>query len=122
MATGSEVAVAMAARALLARSKIGARVVSMPSTSVFDRQDERWQRAVLPPGIPRIAIEAGHPDFWRKYVGLEGKVIGLARFGESAPAGRLFEHFGLDAAAVVAAAHEIARGSTRSERDRAAAA
>ena len=122
IATGSEVAIAMAARSLLARSNVGARVVSMPSTSLFDRQDERWQRAVLPAGVPRIAIEAGHPDFWRKYVGLEGRVIGLARFGESAPAGRLFEHFGLDASAVVAAARQIAGGTARSERSRTVAA
>ena len=77
---------------------------------------------MLPAGIPRIAIEAGHPDFWRKYVGLEGKVIGLARFGESAPAARLFEHFGIDAAAVVTAAHEIVNASARPGRDRAVAA
>jgi transketolase len=107
IATGSEVAVAMAARTLLAEMAISARVVSMPSTTVFDRQDTRWQRTVLPRGVPRIAIEAGHPDFWRKYVGLEGKVLGIARFGESAPASRLFEHFGLTAAAVVAAARDL---------------
>jgi transketolase len=107
IATGSEVAVAMAARTLLAEMAISARVVSMPSTTVFDRQDPRWQRTVLPRGVPRIAIEAGHPDFWRKYVGLEGKVLGIARFGESAPASRLFEHFGLTAAAVVAAARDL---------------
>jgi transketolase len=107
IATGSEVATAMAAQTQLAEAGIAARVVSMPSTSVFDRQDPRWQRAVLPPAIPRIAIEAAHPDLWRKYVGLEGRVIGLARFGESAPAGQLFEHFGLTAAAVVAAAREL---------------
>ena len=107
IATGSEVAIAVAAQRQLADAGIGARVVSMPSTSVFDRQDARWQRAVLPAGVARIAIEAGHPDFWRKYVGLEGKVVGLPHFGESAPASRLFEHFGLNAAAVAAAANEL---------------
>jgi len=111
IATGSEVAIAIAAQTALAESNIGARVVSMPSTTVFDREDTRWQRAVLPSGIPRIAIEAGHPDFWRKYVGLEGKVIGVARFGESAPAGRLFDYFGLTTAAVVAAARDLAADS-----------
>jgi len=111
IATGSEVAIAIAAQTALGESNIGARVVSMPSTTVFDRQDTRWQRAVLPSGIPRIAIEAGHPDFWRKYVGLEGKVIGVARFGESAPAGRLFDYFGITTAAVVAAARDLAADS-----------
>jgi transketolase len=114
IATGSEVALALAAQRLLAALDIGARVVSMPSTTLFDRQETRWQRAVLPPGVPRIAIEAGHPDFWHKYVGLEGKVLGLARFGESAPAGRLFEHFGLTADAVVAAARELCAASRSS--------
>jgi transketolase len=107
IATGSEVSIALAARRQLAERNIGARVVSMPSTTVFDRQEPRWQRAVLPPRTPRIAIEAGHPDFWRKYVGLEGQVLGLARFGESAPAPSLFEYFGLNAAAVVSAALEV---------------
>ena len=107
IATGSEVALAMTARNLLAESDINARVVSMPSTTVFDRQDSRWHRAVLPAGVPRIAIEAGHPDFWRKYVGLDGKVLGIASFGESAPAGRLFEHFGLTPAAIVAATRAL---------------
>jgi len=111
IATGSEVAVALAAQRRLAELKVGARVVSMPSTTVFDRQDTRWQRAVLPHGVPRIAIEAGHPDFWCKYVGLDGKVIGLAHFGESAPAGRLFEHFGLNATAAVVAALELTTSS-----------
>ena len=123
IATGSEVALALAAQHQLGELNVGARVVSMPSTTVFDRQDARWQRAVLPRGVPRIAIEAGHPDFWRKYVGLDGKVIGLAHFGESAPAGRLFEHFGLTAAAAVAAALELATNSDVAEgRDQAMAA
>jgi transketolase len=118
IATGSEVEIALAAQRELAASGIGARVVSMPSTSVFDRQDPDWQNDVLPPGVPRIAIEAGHPDFWHKYVGLSGRVIGVARFGESAPAGKLYEHFGITAAAVVAAA----RGLVEDRRTRAAVA
>jgi transketolase len=107
IATGSEVELALAAQRELAAQGIGARVVSMPSTSVFDRQDSAWQNDVLPPGVPRVAIEAGHPDFWRKYVGLSGQVIGIARFGESAPAAKLYEHFGFTAAAVVAAARAL---------------
>lgn len=80
-----------------------ARVVSMPSTSVFDRQDDAYRATVLPPGIRRVAVEAGHRDFWHKYVGLEGRVIGLATFGESAPASALFPHFGLTVERVVEA-------------------
>ncbi|MCU0939618.1 MAG: transketolase, partial [Burkholderiaceae bacterium] len=107
IATGSEVALAMQASVLLAAEGVAVRVVSMPSTSVFDRQGRDWQAAVLPPGVPRVAIEAGHADFWRKYVGLDehgGAVVGLSRFGESAPAPALFTHFGLTAEAVALAA------------------
>jgi transketolase len=93
IATGSEVALAVKARALLRARNIAARVVSMPSTNVFDRQDKIYRDEVLPPGIPRLAIEAGSTDFWRKYVGLSGGVLGIDHFGESAPAGALFEHF-----------------------------
>ena len=102
--TGSEVALALEAQKLLADEGIGARVVSLPCTSVFDRQQRDWQAHVLPPGVPRVAVEAGHPDYWRKYVGLEGAAIGIASFGESAPAGKLYDHFGLTAAAIAAAA------------------
>jgi transketolase len=94
LATGSEVALALQAQQQLAAEGIGVRVVSMPSTSVFDNQDEAYRASVLPRGVPRIAIEAGVPDYWRKYVGLEGAVIGISRFGESAPAGELFKYFG----------------------------
>jgi transketolase len=107
IATGSEVEIALKAQQLLEADGIGARVVSMPSTSVFDRQDRAWQASVLPRGVPRIAIEAAHPDGWRKYVGLEGKVIGIDQFGESAPAGRLYEHFGITASRVTQAAHAL---------------
>jgi transketolase len=102
--TGSEVALALEAQKLLAADGIAARVVSMPCTARFDRQGRDWQVAVLPPGVPRVAVEAGHPDFWRKYVGLDGEVIGVASFGESAPAAKLFAHFGVTADAVAAAA------------------
>ena len=103
LATGSEVALAMAAQKALADEGIPVRVVSMPSTDVFDRQDAAWRAAVLPAGLPRISVEAGVTDFWRKYVGLEGGVVGLDRFGESAPAGKLYEYFGITTDAVVAA-------------------
>ncbi|OIP08580.1 MAG: transketolase [Betaproteobacteria bacterium CG2_30_68_42] len=101
IATGSEVDLALKAQAALAEEDIGVRVVSMPSTSVFDRQDRAWRESVLPKGLPRVAIEAGVTDGWWKYVGLDGKVIGLDRFGESAPAGVLFKEFGFTVANVV---------------------
>lgn len=101
IATGSEIKLALEAQQALAAEGIAARVVSMPSTNVFDRQDPDYQRQVLGRGIPRVAIEAAHPDLWRKYVGLEGAVIGIARFGESAPAGKLQEFFGFTVANVV---------------------
>jgi transketolase len=104
LATGSEVQLAVEARRLLAAEGIAARVVSLPSTTVFDRQERAWREAVLPPCLPRVAVEAGVTDFWRKYVGLEGEVVGLDRFGESAPAPELFRHFGIGAAEVAAAA------------------
>jgi len=91
IATGSEVQLALAAQQ---RLDFPVRVVSMPSTTVFDRQDAAYRDAVLPRGLPRIAVEAGVTAFWRKYVGLEGAVVGIDRYGESAPAGELFKHFG----------------------------
>jgi transketolase len=91
IATGSEVQLALAAQRLL---DFPVRVVSMPSTSVFDRQSQQYRDTVLTPGVRRVAIEAGVTDFWRKYVGLEGAVVGIDRFGESAPAPELFKHFG----------------------------
>jgi len=97
IATGSEVQLALGAQKLLADAGIPVRVVSMPSTSVFDRQPEEYRDSVLLRNVPRIAVEAGVTDFWRKYVGLQGAVVGLDRFGESAPAGELFKHFGFTA-------------------------
>jgi len=97
IATGSEVELAMQAQRRLAQEGLEVRVVSMPCTSVFDRQDAAYRDAVLPNGIPRIAVEAGVSDYWRKYVGLDGAVLGIDRFGESAPAPQLFEYFGLTA-------------------------
>jgi transketolase len=98
--TGSETHLALAAQARLAAQGIATRVVSMPSTTVFDRQDDAWRDAVLPPELPAVAVEAAHPDFWRKYVGRDGAVVGIARFGESAPAPALYAHFGITAEAV----------------------
>jgi transketolase len=107
IATGSEVGLATGARKLLAESGIQARVVSMPSTEVFLRQDAAWQASVLPHGIKRVAVEAGVTDGWYRFVGLDGAVVGLDRFGESAPAGELFKYFGLTAEAVAAAATKV---------------
>jgi transketolase len=92
VATGSEVQLALKARELLAGEGIGVRVVSMPSTTTFDRQDRDYKESVLPAGIPRIAVEAGVTDFWWKY-GCAA-VVGIDTFGESAPANVLFKHFG----------------------------
>ena len=94
IATGSEVALAVKAQLQLAMDGVAVRVVSMPSTTVFDRQDASYRSLVLPPTLPCVAIEAGLPDLWRKYVGRSGIVIGMDRFGESAPAADLFAHFG----------------------------
>ena len=102
IATGSEVELAVAAASALAAEGIAVRVVSMPSTDVFDRQDAAYKASVLTRGMPRVAIEAGVSDFWYKYVGLEGAVVGIDTFGESAPAPVLFKHFGFTVENVVA--------------------
>jgi transketolase len=107
IATGSEVGIALEAQKRLAEENVPVRVVSMPSTGVFDRQDAAWRETVLPRGLPRVAVEAGVTDYWRKYVGLEGAVVGIDRFGESAPGGELFRHFGFTPEKVAAAAREI---------------
>lgn len=107
IATGSEVGLAMAAQKTLAESGIAVRVVSMPCTSIFDRQDQAYRDNVLPRGIRRVAIEAGVTDYWRKYVGLEGEVIGIDKFGESAPAEKLFEYFGFTVENVAGAIKRI---------------
>ena len=107
IATGSEIKLALDAQAALAAEGIATRVVSMPCTNVFDRQSAEYKAAVLGACKKRIAIEAAHPDFWRKYVGLHGAVIGIDRFGESAPAGQLFEMFGFTVANVVKTAKAL---------------
>ncbi|MEO9454282.1 transketolase [Chromobacterium phragmitis] len=109
IATGSEVELALKAQETLAAEGVPVRVVSMPCTNVFDAQDKAWQQSVLPAGLPRVAVEAGHPDFWRKYVGLEGDVVGMATFGESAPAGQLFKEFGFTVENVVAKIRAVLR-------------
>jgi transketolase len=101
IATGSEIGLAIDAQKVLAEQGVAARVVSMPCTSVFDRQDEAYKASVLPKGIKRVAIEAGVTSFWHKYVGLDGAVVGIDTFGESAPAGDLFKHFGFTVENVV---------------------
>jgi transketolase len=93
IATGSEVSLALAAQKQLAEAGVPVRVVSMPSTSVFDRQGDEYRNSVLPRGLPKVAVEAGVSDYWRKYVGLEGAVVGIDRYGESAPAADVFKHF-----------------------------
>jgi transketolase len=108
IATGSEIALALAAVEPLHAQGVFARVVSMPSTTVFDRQSRAWRDRVLPREVPRVAIEAGVSAFWRQYVGLDGGVVGIDCFGESAPAEALFEHFGLTVKAVVAEASRVA--------------
>ena len=94
IATGSEVALAADAAKALAERGRRVRVVSMPSTDLFDAQPTAYRDLVLPPGVPRVAIEAGVRDGWWRYVGLDGAVIGMTGFGASAPAKLLFEHFG----------------------------
>ncbi|MGH8080766.1 MAG: transketolase [Lysobacter sp.] len=105
IATGSEVGLATQAADVLSADGVKVRVVSMPSTDVFDRQSQEYRESVLPNAVrKRVAIEAGVSDFWRKYVGLDGAVIGIDRFGASAPAEALFPYFGFTVEHVVAAA------------------
>jgi transketolase len=107
IATGSEIELAMNAAAALEAEGVAVRVVSMPSTDVFDRQDAAYKASVLTRGTPRVAIEAGVTAFWYKYVGLEGAVVGLDTFGESAPAPVLFKYFGFTVENVVATAKGV---------------
>ncbi len=104
LATGSEVGLAMKARAELAALNVQARVVSMPCTSIFDRQDAEWRASVLTPGTPILAIEASKTDLWWKYMSGKGDVLGVDRFGESAPADVLWQRFGFTVENVVAKA------------------
>ena len=106
--TGSEVSLAVEAKKALDAAGMKTRVVSMPSTDVFDRQDAAYRESVLPKAVrKRVAVEAGVTDFWRKYVGLDGAVVGLDRFGASAPAGDLYKYFNITTEAVVEAAKAL---------------
>jgi transketolase len=107
IATGSEVGIAVEAQKQLAAAGMPVRLVSMPSTSVFDRQDAEYRNSVLPAGLPKVAVEAGVSDYWRKYVGTEGAVVGIDRYGESAPAGDLFKHFGFTPDNIIKAVRSI---------------
>ncbi|WP_114973333.1 transketolase [Rhodoferax ferrireducens] len=103
VSTGSELELAMKAQATLAGEGIATRVVSMPCSNVFDRQSAAYQEEVLPLSLPAVAIEAAQPDFWRKYVGRTGAVVGMTSFGESAPAKDLYAHFGITSERVIEA-------------------
>ena len=107
IATGSEVGLAMESQKRLQAEAIATRVVSMPSSTRFDRQEQSYRDAVLPPGISRVAVEAGVSDFWRKYVGLEGGVVGIDRFGESAPGADIFKYLGFTPENVVATVKRV---------------
>ncbi|WP_369581387.1 transketolase [Kingella oralis] len=107
IATGSEVELALNAQKALAEQGIAVSVVSMPCTNVFDRQPAAYRAAVLPADLPKVAVEAGVSDGWYKYVGTHGKVVGLDRFGESAPADELFKLFGFTVDNVVAAVKAV---------------
>ncbi len=110
IATGSEVELALKAQEALAQQEIQVAVVSMPNTNAFDRQDQAYKDSVLPKGLPRVVVEAGVTDGWWKYVGADGTVgtvVGIDRFGESAPAGVLFKEFGFTVANVVKAVEQF---------------
>ena len=101
IATGSEVGLAIDSQAALKENGVNARVVSMPCTHAFDRQEKKYQDSILTPGVKRVSIEAGVTDFWKKYVGLDGASVGINTYGESAPGGDLFKHFGFTVENVV---------------------
>jgi transketolase len=108
IATGSEVQLAVEAWQTLTEQGVSCRVVSMPSTDVFEQQDSAYRESVLPSNCQnRVAVEAGIKDFWYKYVGLNGAIVGMDTFGESAPAGQLFELFNITTEAVVDAAQKV---------------
>lgn len=107
IANGSELSLAAKAAAELTAAGTKVRVVSMPSTNVFDRQDQAYKDSVLTPGVKRVAVEAAHPDFWYKYVGLDGAVVGISTFGESAPGGDVLKHFGFTVENVVSTVKSV---------------
>jgi transketolase len=108
IATGSELQLAMAAAEELAGKGRKVRVVSMPCAELFEQQDAQYREAVLPSDVlARVAVEALHADYWYKYVGLDGRVVGMTTFGESAPAGDLMQHFGFTTENVVATVEDV---------------
>jgi len=108
IATGSEVHLVMAAAQQLGQAGKAVRVVSMPCAEVFEQQDASYREAVLPSDVlARVAVEAGHRDFWYKYVGLDGRIVGMSTFGESAPAGELFKSYGFTVDNVVSVVEEV---------------
>ncbi len=108
IATGSEVALAVESARILAEKGRRVRVVSMPSTDTFDAQDEQYRESVLPSSVlARVAVEAGVTGFWRRYVGLQGEVLGLDTFGESAPAEQVYQHFGITSDNLVALVEKV---------------
>jgi len=108
IATGSEVGLAMKAATQLQNDGVAVRVVSMPCTDVFEAQDAAYREQVLPAAVTaRVAVEALHADYWYKYVGLNGRIIGMTTFGESAPGGELMEHFGFTVENVMSAVREL---------------
>jgi len=107
IATGSEVSLALQAAERLAEMMVGSRVVSIPCVERFAAQPEHYRASILPEGLPKVAIEAAHPDLWYRWVGANGAVIGIDRFGESAPANELFAHFGFTVERVVATAQAL---------------
>jgi len=108
IATGSEVSIAVQAFTELAKQGVAARVVSMPSADVFEAQDQAYRDSVLPPANRhRLAVESAHADYWWKWVGLDGQVIGMTRFGESGPGGEVLKHFGFTAENIVDVARSM---------------
>ncbi|MCS5968772.1 hypothetical protein LNP26_18045 [Klebsiella variicola subsp. variicola] len=111
IATGSGSGDHCAGRRKLLANGVNVRVVSLPSTDVFDAQDEAWRESVLPSDVSaRVAVEAGIADYWYKYVGLKGKIVGMAGYGESAPAEQLFPFFGFTVDHIVATAEQVLNG------------
>ena len=108
IATGSEVDIAIRACEQLSEEGVAVRVVSLPCAEVFEAESQQYRDEVLPPDLrARVAVEAAHPDYWRKWVGLDGRVIGLPTFGASGPGGEVFEHFGFTSTAIAAAVREV---------------
>ena len=107
MSSGSEVALVIEAAEKLEAEGIAARVVSMPSHELFAAQDSAYRESVLPAGVKRLSIEAGHPMSWQRWVGADGVALGIDRFGASAPYKEIYEHLGLTVSKIVEAARKL---------------